>query len=136
LKRLLLWAPACAYMALIFFASSVPGDELPGHFWDKGAHLIVYAGLGVLFLLPLAAARLSQVTTKAAGIAILLSTLHGMFDEVHQAYTPGRSPDVRDVVADALGAAAGVAAVLILRALLSSRRGRSQRDHHEETELN
>jgi VanZ family protein len=109
-------------MALIFFASSVPGDELPGHFWDKGAHLLVYSGLGVLFLLPLAAARLSEATPKAAGIAVLLSTLYGVFDEVHQAFTPERSPDVRDLAADALGAAVGVAGVLILRALLSSRR--------------
>ena len=123
-------------MALIFFASSVPGDELPGQFWDKGVHLLVYAGLGVLFLLPLAAARLSQATPRAAGLAVLLSTLYGAFDEVHQAFTPERSPDVRDLVADALGAAVGVSAVLILRALLSSLRGRSQRDHHEETELN
>jgi len=123
-------------MALIFFASSVPGDELPGHFWDKGAHLLVYAGLGVLFLVPLSAARLSQVTPKAAGIAVLLSTLYGVVDEVHQYFTPARSPDVRDVVADVVGAAAGVAAVLMLRALLSGRRRRSQRDQHEGTELN
>jgi VanZ family protein len=123
-------------MALIFFASSVPGDELPGHFWDKGVHFLVYGGLGALFLLPLAAARLSQVTQKSAWIAVLLSTLHGVFDEVHQAFTPGRSPDTRDVVADALGAAAGVAAVLILSAMWTRRRGRSQRDQHEETELN
>jgi VanZ family protein len=123
-------------MAVIFFASSVPGDELPGHFWDKGVHFFVYGGLGVLFLLPLAAARLSQVTPKSAGVAVLLSTLYGMFDEVHQAFTPERSPDVRDLVADALGAALGVAAVLILSVMWKRRRGRSQRDHHEGTELN
>lgn len=108
-------------MALIFFASSVPGDELPGHFWDKGVHFLVYSGLGVLFLLPLAAARLSQVTTKLAGVAVLLSTLHGVFDEVHQAFTPERSPDIRDVVADALGAAAGVAVVLIVKSIVAMR---------------
>ncbi len=72
MKRLLLWGPACAYMALIFFASSVPGDELPGHFWDKLVHLLVYAGLGVLFLIPLAEARLSGVTLKTAAIGRLL----------------------------------------------------------------
>ena len=108
-------------MALIFLVSSVPGDDLPGHFWDKGAHLLEYAGLGVLFLLPLASARLSQVTPRAAGIAVLLSTLYGVFDEVHQYFTPGRSPDVRDVVADVVGAAAGVAAVLILKAIVVKR---------------
>jgi VanZ family protein len=102
-------------MALIFYASSVPGDELPGHFWDKGAHLLVYAGLGVLFALPLAEGQLARVTPRGAAVAVLLSTLYGLFDEVHQSFTPDRSPDARDLVADALGAAIGVAALLLLR---------------------
>jgi VanZ family protein len=124
LKRLLLWLPACGYMGLIYFASSVPGDELPGHFWDKLVHLLVYAVLGVLFLVPLAEARLSRVTVKAAATAVLLSVLYGVFDEVHQSFTPGRSPDVRDLFADALGAALGVAAVWLLAAIVSRGRGR------------
>jgi VanZ family protein len=102
-------------MALVFFASSVPGDELPGHLWDKLVHFSVFAILGVLFLIPLTEARLSQVTIGKAGMAVLLSTLYGAFDEVHQAFTPERTPDVRDLFADALGAALGVAAILILR---------------------
>ena len=125
MKRLLLWVPVCGYLGLIFFASSVPGDQLPGHFWDKLAHLLVYAGLGVLFLVPLAEARLSRVTVRAAAIAVLCSVLYGAFDEVHQSFTPGRSPDVRDLFADALGAALGVAAVWLLGAIVT--RGRGQR---------
>ena len=125
MKRLLLWVPVCSYLGLIFFASSVPGDQLPGHFWDKLAHLLVYAGLGVLFLVPLAEARLSRVTVRAAAIAVLCSVLYGAFDEVHQSFTPGRSPDVRDLFADGLGAALGVAAVWLLGAIVT--RGRGQR---------
>jgi VanZ family protein len=112
-------------MGLIFFASSVPGDQLPGHFWDKLVHLLVYAVLGVLFLVPLAEARLSRVTAKVAATAVLLSLFYGAFDELHQSFTPGRSPDVRDLFADALGAALGVAAVWCLRAMLGQWRGRS-----------
>ena len=125
MKRLLLWVPVCGYLGLIFFASSVPGDQLPGHFWDKLAHLLVYAGLGVLFLVPLAEARLSRVTVRAAAIAVLCSVLYGAFDEVHQSFTPGRSPDVRDLFADGLGAALGVAAVWLLGAIVT--RGKGQR---------
>ena len=125
MKRLLLWVPVCGYMGLIFFASSVPGDQLPGHFWDKLAHLLVYAGLGVLFLVPLAEARLSRVTVKAAAIAVFCAVLYGAFDEVHQSFTPGRSPDVRDLFADGLGAALGVAAMWLLGAIVT--RGRGQR---------
>jgi VanZ family protein len=106
-------------MAFIFFASSVPGDQIPGHFWDKLVHLLVYAVLGVLFLVPLAEGRLSQVTTRAAAMAVGLSTLYGLFDEAHQAFTPQRSPDVQDLLADSLGAALGVAAILLLRAAVT-----------------
>jgi VanZ family protein len=105
-------------MGLIFFASSVPGDQLPGHFWDKLVHFLVYAVLGVLFLIPLAEARLAQVTTGKAGMAVMLSTLYGAFDEVHQAFTPERTPDVRDLFADALGATLGVVAILLLRVIV------------------
>jgi len=106
-------------MALLFFASSVPGDQLPGHFWDKLEHLLAYAVLGVLFLIPLAEARLSRVTVTTGAIAVLLSTLYGAFDEVHQAFTPDRSPDVRDLLADCLGATLGVAAILLVRMLVT-----------------
>jgi VanZ family protein len=110
-------------MAAIFFASSVPGDDLPSRFWDKGAHFIVYAGLGVLFLLPLAVARLSNVTSRTALKAVALSAAYGVFDEVHQAFTPNRSPDIRDLLADVLGATLGVICVLVLRSVVNALRG-------------
>ena len=50
-----------------------------------------------------------------AAMAVVLSTLYGAFDEMHQAFTPDRTPDVRDLFADALGAALGVVAILLLR---------------------
>ena len=113
----MLWAPACTYMAVLFFASSVPGDKLPSHMWDKLAHLLAYAVLGIFFLLPLCGGRLWQIRGLTAATAVLLATVYGAFDEVHQGLTPGRSPDVRDVVADCFGAAVGVAAILLLIAI-------------------
>ena len=110
-------------MGVLFFASSVPGDELPSHMWDKLAHLLAYAVLGILFLLPLCGGRLLQMRGGTAAMAVLLATLYGAFDEVHQAFTPGRSPDVRDVVADCLGAAVAVAAILLLIAVARRLRG-------------
>jgi VanZ family protein len=106
--RALLWIPACAQMALIFAASAVPGTDLPGHLWDKLVHLIVYAMLGLLFLLPLSGGRFSGVTLRAAAVAIVLSFLYGVSDELHQTFVPNRTPDVMDVVADTFGATVGV----------------------------
>ena len=66
----MLWAPACTYMAMLFFASSVPGDELPGHVWDKLGHLLAYAVLGILFLPPLCGGRLLEMRGATAAIAV------------------------------------------------------------------
>jgi VanZ family protein len=109
-------------MAALFTASSVPGDDLPNPFWDKGVHFLVYAGLGVLFLVPLAMARLKNVTFRVALKAIALSTVYGIFDELHQSFTPDRSPDVRDLFADVLGATLGVVCVMVLRSIVRSLR--------------
>jgi hypothetical protein len=107
LTRVLRWAPPVFYMGFIFFASSVPGDELPSWgFWDKAEHLLAYAVLGILFLVPVAEARLALVTPRTGAIAVLLATLYG---------APGRSPDVHDLFADFLGATVGVVVVLLLR---------------------
>jgi VanZ family protein len=127
LKRLLLWAPPCTYMGVLFFASSMPGDELPSHMWDKLAHLLAYAVLGILFLLPLCRGRLLQIRGATAAMAVLLTTLYGAFDEVHQAFTPDRSPDVRDLIADCLGATVGVAAILLLVSIIRRLRGAASR---------
>jgi len=116
LTRVLRWAPPIFYMGFIFFASSVPGDELPSWgFWDKAEHLLAYSVLGVLFLIPAAEARLALVTPRTGALAVVLATLYGAFDEIHQAFTPGRSPDIHDLFADFLGATAGVLVVLLLR---------------------
>ena len=41
-------------------------------------------------------------------IPIVLGALYGLSDELHQAMVPGRSSEVGDWVADALGTAVGV----------------------------
>ena len=51
-------------------------------------------------------------------LAIMLTTLWGITDEIHQAYVPGRNSDVQDVLADALGAVLGAGFYLILRTQL------------------
>jgi VanZ family protein len=105
-------------MAFIFAASSVPGSQIPAAIWDKLAHLLVYAVLGAFYMLPLSGGRIAGITGRTAGAALLLSFLYGLSDEVHQMFTPGRSPDILDVVADTAGASLGVGAVAVL-ALLS-----------------
>lgn len=109
-------------MTAIFFASALPASEVSIRIWDKAMHFVVYGALGVLFLLPMTAGRWSALTMRSAGPAVLLAMLYGITDEIHQMFTPGRHPDVRDVVADTLGAAAAVGVILLLRVVVGRRR--------------
>ena len=106
-----LWIPVALQMGLIFIASSIPDLQgLPGGMSDKSGHGLGYAILGGVLLRALAGGRLRGITWGRAATAILLATLYGASDELHQAFVPGRSPDIFDVVADCLGAAAAAAA--------------------------
>lgn len=109
--RAFLWGPVVLQMALIFIASSIPDlGALPGGMSDKSGHSIGYAILGAVLLRALAGGRLRGVTWGRAAAAVLLATLYGASDELHQSWVPGRSPDRLDVLADCLGAALAVTA--------------------------
>jgi len=75
--------------------------------WDKGAHLVVYSAIATL--LWFGSAGRAPLAVVAAVIAI------GVLDEWHQAYLPGRSADLLDLLADAC-AASGTVLFLLLRA--------------------
>ena len=101
-------------MALIFVLSSISGPDLPpipGGVDHSVVHALEYAVLAVLLLRGLVGRRWQGVTLGAAGLAVVLATLYGLTDEVHQRFVPGRTAEIADVVADVLGAAAGAGLV-------------------------
>jgi VanZ family protein len=57
----------------------------------------------------------------------MLTMAWGLFDEIHQAFVPGRSADVLDLGADALGALVGTAARTVLSLIFRARDARAQR---------
>lgn len=106
------WGPAVLLMMGIFVVSSLPDIPAPpGGLSDVSAHAIVYAGLGILMVRALAGARRSGVTAWSLVGAIALTTLYGVTDEYHQSFVDGRFSEGRDVMADAVGALSGAAAV-------------------------
>lgn len=111
--RLAAWAAVGAYLALIFYLSSQsdPLPDLTFRVWDKALHATEYGGLGVLLSLALLASGVAP--RRALFIAALGASVYGATDEVHQAFVPNRSSDVRDWAADTVGGALGVAAVAI-----------------------
>lgn len=104
------WGPPLAWMAAIFFLSSVPDiSDLPGGLSAPAGHFIGYAVLSLLLARALAGGRFTAVTWPAALAAVILSTLYGLSDEWHQSFVPGRRADPFDVIVDALGAGSGAA---------------------------
>lgn len=120
LRRLMPWVPAIAYMALIWALSSqsnaISLPDLPWH--DKGAHFIEYAVLGALVAYAVLRTWPALGMLRALALAALLTSAWGYLDEIHQAFVPGRNSDLRDWVADTLGAIAGAAITGVLDRLL------------------
>ncbi len=107
-------------------------------FVRKGAHFSEYAILGVLLFLffyewrPMIfwtqkkGQRLDQ--SSASGLQLrlyrvwlaawVIATCYAATDEFHQMFTGGRSPQVRDVCIDSLGAAVGCLFALVITLLL------------------
>ena len=134
-KRVLSWGITFLWMALIFYMSSQPAAEsrelsrgvaawiaeiierlAPQADIDfrslhgtlrKQAHFWAYLVLGPLVLNAL---RQSGVKgRRAVVLALAVSVVYAITDEIHQLFVPGRSGEIFDVVIDTAGAAAGIA---------------------------
>jgi len=117
------WAPALLWGLLIFRLSAIPGDELPplpGWNFDKLVHACVYGVLGALSWWGARGtfARARSLAQQVA-IATTLTAVYGVTDELHQAFTPHRSPDPFDVMADTLG---GLLGALLCVAIVARKR--------------
>jgi VanZ family protein len=96
-------------MAAIFYAQSWSNaPPPPGPLSDKHEHFFFYGVLGVLALRALSRARWRRVGSATALGAILFSSLYGVLNEFHQRFVPGRSYEVGDMIANAIGASVAV----------------------------
>lgn len=102
--------PALACMGVIFYLShqsklpDVP--SLSGQITSVLGHFTVYFVLAALAWWALGAFSLSS--RQRVIIAFSVALLYGISDEWHQSFIPGRTPDWRDVLTDAIGAAVGL----------------------------
>lgn len=88
---------------MIFLASAqshMPGPPHIAH-PDKLAHFLVY---GLFATLLLRVFFQPGRKWRGIGLSMLVIALYGVSDEFHQSFTPGRSVEVADWVADTLGA--------------------------------
>jgi VanZ family protein len=100
---------ACVWMGVIWHLSaSSPEDFAPFPFlfsqMDKTVHAGVFSLLGFFWCKGL---------PGRAGVAFLIAMVWGALDEWHQSFVPGRTMDLVDVLANAVGA--GIAVVITRR---------------------
>ena len=101
-------------MAVIFALSSWPGvPDLPGGLSGYTGHLAGYGILGALVVRAFAGARWAGLTPSAGWRALALSSAYGVTDEFHQSFVASRTPTLGDWVADTVGAALGIAVVML-----------------------
>lgn len=109
------WLPVALWMVALIALSVVPvrAPEIEVPFGlDKWLHGGFYAVLGWFVA---RAGRRSGASPEAAwALAVILSTLYGASLEWLQGRV-GRDPSVTDAVADALGAAIGASALILLK---------------------
>ena len=115
-RILVAWLPAVAYTLLIWWLSSQAFElafmeRVPLR--DKGVHFLEYGTLSFFIV------HAYVVTWPRRGAMTLVHTVLctmalGLLDELHQSFVPGRSPDVRDVLADCVGGFVGALAVSAL----------------------
>jgi VanZ family protein len=121
-KKHFAWATVVSYCALIFIGSSIPGNRIALGISgiDKLIHTIEYSILSVLLFRSLTVSTTIQ-TESVFWIAVSVSSLYGLSDEVHQIFVPLRQFDVLDIASDASGSILG--SYLMLR-LSNNARGR------------
>lgn len=118
--------PPLVWAAIIFVESSIPGQEFPTTplGTDKLFHVAMFF---ILCWLSFRAFKyqISEPASKMSlYLALVVTILYGFFDEFHQLYVPGRSADLFDMAADAVGGFLFIAvflAVQIIRKNASER---------------
>ena len=107
LKLVILYlVPPVIWAGVIFAFSHRPTDSVSEVVWQdfvvkKLAHIFEFGVLAALIYRALIEFDIPK--RKSAFWAIYLSICYGVTDEVHQMFTSGRDPKVRDVLFDTIG---------------------------------
>jgi len=98
------YLPPAVYALFIFILSSIASVQLPetGLDWqDKLAHIAEYGILGCLLFRALIH-RMNRCWL-AFLTGLVLGTMYGGLDEIHQYFVPGRQCELGDFLADGAG---------------------------------
>ena len=129
-RRWLYWLPALAVMVLIFVLSSQSGLRVSENAAVEKplrvtGHLLAFGTLSGLLLVALSWGRPPRLRDAAMALGITL--VYGLTDELHQSFVPDRTGRLDDVVTDTIGALAGLAVAYLALTLLGSRNASGSR---------
>ncbi len=77
----------------------------------KVAHFSIYTVVGLLLMGLLNTYKIKENWRMI--LSILLGMLYAISDEIHQSFTPGRTPRIADVYIDTLGVILGILLILL-----------------------
>lgn len=107
-----LWAPVVLWMTVIFYLSSIPGDQTPFvdiPNIDKFFHSVEYFILGALLVRAFSKSVPIPNYKYILIASVLIAALYGASDEFHQLFVQGRNCDIIDLSVDIIGACIGIA---------------------------
>lgn len=115
-KVYLVYLPLAIYWIILFTATSIPSEYAPSiGIGDKFSHFFAYFGLSVLLYLTLLFQKKFAILNKYPGfMSLMIASLYGMFDELHQMLIPGRSGELLDWIADFVGVIIGILIVKLI----------------------
>ncbi len=131
-RKLLILLAVVFWMAIIFKLSAQPGEQSNllstkvttaivslaklfrpdvnvvslNYFIRKCAHFLAYLVLGIIVLF--AMRRIGVMGKQGVVFTLLLCIGYAITDELHQAFVPGRTPKLLDVLIDSSGASLGI----------------------------
>ena len=137
-RKLLIILAVVFWMAIIFKLSAQPGEQSNilsakvttvivrlaqqfrpdvnvvslNYFIRKCAHFLAYLVLGIIVLF--AMRRIGLMGKQSVVFTLLLCIGYAITDELHQAFVPGRTPKLLDVLIDSSGASLGTGIDLLL----------------------
>ena len=116
----------------IFIVSSISQQHLPEFtekISDKILHFSAFGMLGLLMVNSFKHSRNNILQNYAGSLAVIISSIYGIFDELHQKLVPGRMCSFTDWLADTTGA---LILVLIFMVFWYYRNKQSAREQPEQ----
>ena len=100
------WTPVALWMALIYYSSSICGEDIPKidiPNIDKLFHFIEYFILGAILVRAFANSSDKAGFKLILLLSIMIASTYGILDEFHQRFVPGRTLEIFDVLSDIIG---------------------------------